>query len=87
MYVTKELASLMTSENGQVKVLVTACCPGFCYSDLGRGFTGWGAKLAIWVFYAIFAKSSEQGSRTLVTAADLGPEAQGRYWKNDILRT
>ena len=74
---SKEPASLMKSENGQVMFLVTACCPGFCYFDLGRAFTGWGSKLAIWVFYGIFAKSSEQGSRTFVTAADLGLEAQG----------
>lgn len=86
MYITKELASLMTSENGQVNVIITSCCPGFCYSDLGRSFTSWGAKLATWVFNGIFAKSSEQGSRTFVSAAALGPEAHGGYWKDDILR-
>ncbi|MCJ1301241.1 hypothetical protein MMC08_004040 [Hypocenomyce scalaris] len=86
MYVVKELATLATDNQGRPEVLVTACCPGFCVSDLGRAYTAsWVAKIAISGVHALLARSTEEGSRTLVSAAGLGVEAQGGYWKNDEL--
>ena len=39
----------------------------------------------MWAFYKIFGRSTEEGSRTLVSACSLGEEAHGGYWKNDEL--
>ena len=82
-YVVQELAMLATEENGEVSIVVNSLCPGFCQSDLGRQFDGFWEKVAMWVFMGIFARSTEAGSRTLVSATTRGIEAQGKFWKND----
>lgn len=82
MYVTNELAALATSPTGAPEVIVTSCCPGFCTSDLGRQYDSWIERIASWLFYSIFARSTEEGSRTLVRATALGPEAHGKWWKD-----
>ena len=83
MYVANELAALAMSPSGEVQVVVTSCCPGFCTSDLGRQYNGWMERNALWLFHGVFARSTEAGARTLVSATVLGPEAHGRWWKND----
>ncbi|KAI0449961.1 short-chain dehydrogenase/reductase [Xylaria acuta] len=65
-------------------VVVNAVCPGLCKTDLGRKFS-LGAKIAGFIFLAAFARSAEQGSRSLVSATALGPESHGRLWHHDIL--
>ncbi|KAL8295972.1 hypothetical protein RB600_001456 [Gaeumannomyces tritici] len=37
------------------------------------------------VFQAIFARTAEQGAKTLVSATALGPESHGRFWNHDVL--
>ena len=86
MYAVKELAALATTSGGEPQVIVTSCCPGACVTNLGRQYNRWYERLAIWLFAPIFARSIEEGSRTLVSAAELGPEAQGGFWKNDELK-
>lgn len=83
MYVTHELAALATSPGGEVQVIMTSCCPGFCTSDLGRQYDSWIERNGLWLFHSLFARSTEAGSRTLVSATALGPEAHGKWWKND----
>ena len=87
MYITKELAALATSPGGEVEVLVTSCCPGFCTSDLGRQYHSWIEIWGLWLVHGLLARSTEQGSRTLVSATVLGPEAHGKWWKNDTFPT
>ncbi|KAL8864476.1 MAG: hypothetical protein Q9198_009839, partial [Flavoplaca austrocitrina] len=55
---------------------VTLNCvnPGLCHSELSRH-----AGFAMTVIKTILARSTEQGSRTLVHAASLGPESHGHY--------
>ena len=86
MYVWKSLTHLATSPNGEPQVIVTACCPGFCISDLARQYDAWYERLFAWLFYTLFGRSQEEGSRTLVSAAGLGVEAHGGYWKDDQLQ-
>ncbi len=83
MYVFKALSALTTSQNGEPQVLVTACCPGFCQSDLARQYDAWYERFFAQLFYKIFGRSQEEGSRTLVSAAGLGVEGHGGYWKDD----
>ena len=86
MYAVKSLASLATLPGGQPQVIVTSCCPGLCVSDLGRQYNGWFERWVKWVFYGIFARSAEHGSRTIVSASTLGDEAQGQYSRDGDLR-
>jgi NAD(P)-dependent dehydrogenase (short-subunit alcohol dehydrogenase family) len=58
----------------QIPVTINCVNPGLCHSELSRE-SGWG--LAIMKFF--LARSTEQGSRTLVHAASLGPESHGQY--------
>ena len=82
-YIVQELATLAIMENGEVEVVVDSVCSGACKSDLGRQFDGFWEKIMVWIFMAIFARSTEAGSRTLVSATAKGVEAQGRCWKDD----
>lgn len=85
MYVVKQLAALATTLAGEPQVLVTACCPGACITDLGRQYDRWYELLAMRLLGPVIARTVEEGSRTLVSAATLGPESQAGYWKNDQL--
>lgn len=66
------------------EVIVNVACPGFCKTDLGRKF-GLASHIFMAPFQAIFSRTAEQGSRTLVSATALGPESHGRFWTHDIL--
>lgn len=84
-YAVREIAKLATTDAGKVAVSVTSCCPGFCTSNIGRDYGEWYIQWALWVFEALCARSSEEGSRTMVSASLLGEEAQGKFWTHDKL--
>ncbi|PVI01776.1 NAD(P)-binding protein, partial [Periconia macrospinosa] len=66
------------------RVIVNACCPGLCKTELGREF----AKPLQWVNNAMqyfTARTAEQGARTLVGATALGRESMGAFWHYDVL--
>lgn len=87
MYAVQSLASLATSSRGEPQIIVTSCCPGLCVSELGRQYNSWLESWAMWAFYGVFARSTEDGSRTLVGASTLGEEAQGGYLRDGQLKT
>ena len=82
-FIVKEIAALASEPNGMTPVIVNSLCPGFCYSELGRSFDTLMERMLMPVFYAIFARSTEHGSRTLVSGTSQGVEAHGTFWKND----
>jgi NAD(P)-dependent dehydrogenase (short-subunit alcohol dehydrogenase family) len=83
-WVTKELAAIMTEPSGKVPVIVNSLCPGFCKSDLARSYTGsWINWIGAKIFYGLFARTSEEGSRTLVSGTTQGVESHAKFWKND----
>lgn len=65
-------------------IVVNACCPSLCKTDLGRDF-GVVMKIMMVPMQAAFARTAEQGSRTLVSASALGPESFGKFWSHDVL--
>ena len=69
----------------QPRVIVNAVCPDLCKTDLGRKWQGVMSKMGKAVFYALFARTAEQGARSLVSATALGPESHGRFWHHDVL--
>ncbi|KAJ5555128.1 Short-chain dehydrogenase/reductase SDR [Penicillium sp. DV-2018c] len=64
-------------------VIVNTVSPGLCKSSLGRQYDSWWEKCLKWVMYTLFARTTEQGSRLLVSAVLQGVESQGRCWRND----
>jgi len=75
----------MTSGERRPQVIVNAVCPDLCSTDLGRKWEGIISKIGMAIFYALFARSAEQGARSLVSATALGPESHGRFWHHDVL--
>ncbi|KAL8391770.1 hypothetical protein RB595_002107 [Gaeumannomyces hyphopodioides] len=66
------------------RIVVNSCCPHLCKTDLGREFP-LAQKAVTAVFQAFFARSAEEGARTLVGATALGPESHGLFWHHDVL--
>ncbi|KFY71310.1 hypothetical protein V499_08474 [Pseudogymnoascus sp. VKM F-103] len=88
MYVARSLAALATQPSGEIDVIVSTVCPGACKSELAREFaTGFVASAGVRVYGAIFSKSSEEGARVYVSAAALGPECHGGWYKITALTT
>ena len=65
-------------------IIVNACCPSLCKTDLGRDW-GTGMKVVMSGMQALLARTAEQGARTLVSASALGPESGGKFWSHDVL--
>ncbi|KAI9655880.1 MAG: hypothetical protein M1829_000483 [Trizodia sp. TS-e1964] len=78
------VARRAVGESGEVDVVVTVVCPGFCVSALGRNY-GLGVRALLAGIYFLMARSTEEGGRALVSAAGLGTEAHGRWWWDDKL--
>lgn len=81
MYGADEVVRLARDREGTPLPIVNTMCPGVCKSDLGRQYAAKGAvvRALIWFFFATFAKSTENGARTLVLAAMTGPNEHGKY--------
>ena len=78
------IANAAAKGPGGASIVVNACCPSFCKTDLGREF-GMVMKAVMVPMQALLARTAEQGSRTLVSATALGPESSGKFWSHDIL--
>ncbi|PMD29081.1 NAD(P)-binding protein [Hyaloscypha variabilis F] len=83
-HVVDSIAPKALNPLGKPEVIVTTVCPGLCRTNLGREFGGF-VKFANVIFQQIFARTCEEGSRTLVSGAALGPETHGEMWSHDIL--
>ncbi|KAL4810163.1 hypothetical protein BDV18DRAFT_130407 [Aspergillus unguis] len=82
-YVLKTVAGRLRNENGTVPVIVNTISPGLCVSSLGRQYTRFYHRIFVWLMYKLFARTSEQGSRSLVSATYQGPESHGKCWRSD----
>ena len=68
------------------EVIVLACCPGLCRSELGREFNAV-LRGIDGVFKRIFGRSPEEGSRTLVSGTRVGSESHAGFWTHDRIAT
>ena len=82
-FVMKRIAELSRNEDGTHPLIVNTISPGLCVSALGRQYDYWYEKCLVWVVYKLFARTTEQGSRSLVSAIFQGVESQGRCWRSD----
>ncbi|KAK2051504.1 short-chain dehydrogenase/reductase [Colletotrichum caudatum] len=85
MAVMQAAARMTVGEEQRPQIIVNAVCPDLCKTDLGRNWTGFMANTGKAIFYALFARTAEQGARSLVSATALGPESHGRFWHHDVL--
>jgi NAD(P)-dependent dehydrogenase (short-subunit alcohol dehydrogenase family) len=82
-FVMKRIADLSRNEDGTHPLIVNTISPGLCASGLGRQYNSWYEKCVVWVMYKLFARTTEQGSRSLVSATVQGVESQGKCWRSD----
>ncbi|KAJ9293136.1 hypothetical protein DTO271G3_8080 [Paecilomyces variotii] len=82
-YAIKNIAQLMRNEDGTLQVIVNSVSPGFCGSSLGRQFNRFYERWATWLLYKLFARTPEEGSRSLVSATYQGVESHGKCWRSD----
>lgn len=61
-------------------ITINCLNPGFCHSELARE-AGWG----LYLMKLFLARSTEVGSRAIVTAAIAGPETHGLYMSESII--
>ncbi|KAJ5459754.1 uncharacterized protein N7458_001306 [Penicillium daleae] len=82
-YVMKNVANLVRNDDGTLPVIVNTISPGLCRSSLGRQYDRFYERWLVWIMYKLFARTTEQGSRLLVSGVLQGAEAQGKCWRND----
>lgn len=82
-YMMKNIADLARNEDGTLQIIVNTVSPGLCQSSLGRQYNRFYERWLVWVMYKLFARTTEQGCRSLVSATVQGAESQGRCWRSD----
>lgn len=82
-YMLKRTADRVRHENGTVPVVINTVSPGLCASSLGRTYDTVAQRCVVWLLYRLFARTAEQGSRSLVSATYQGVESHGRCWRSD----
>lgn len=84
-YAIRQLADspAIQGADGHPKIIIDSACPGVTKSGLGRRFTSFVYKIAVWAFFTFFARQTEQGANTLVSALLQGEDLHGQMWKND----
>jgi NAD(P)-dependent dehydrogenase (short-subunit alcohol dehydrogenase family) len=82
-YVLKTVADLVRNENGSLPVIVNTVSPGLCASSLGRQYDRFYERWVVWLLYKLFARTAEQGSRSLVSATYQGAGSHGKCWRSD----
>ncbi|KAH8901080.1 putative short-chain dehydrogenase [Thozetella sp. PMI_491] len=73
---TRNLASLLPLSDN--KVIINVVNPGFCKSELAREANGV-QRVMMNIMKLLLARTTEQGSRTLLNAAFSGPDSHGCY--------
>jgi NAD(P)-dependent dehydrogenase (short-subunit alcohol dehydrogenase family) len=81
----KELAKFVEpTEGAEPSVIVTSVCPGPCQSDLSRNINNPVlTHVLVPIFFLLFGRTSEAGSRTLVSGTVQGAKVHGKFWKDD----
>lgn len=76
--ITKQLAKALSAKDPGDAVTVACLNPGLCDTSLFRNAT-WPISVFISLLVLLFARTAEAGSRTLMAAAEAGPEFHGKY--------
>jgi len=71
--------------DGKPEVFVLSICPGAVKTDIGRSAKGVIQTFGVWLFFA-FARTPEEGSRTVISGLDVGTPAQGGFYREDAVQ-
>ncbi|KAJ5161148.1 short-chain dehydrogenase/reductase family protein [Penicillium capsulatum] len=82
-YVIKNVSNIVRHDDGTLPIIVNTISPGLCASSLGRQYNRFYERCLVWLMYKLFARTAEQGSRSLVSATLQGAESQGKCWRSD----
>ncbi len=86
-YGMRHTASLpsIAKDSGEKTVIVNSTCPGLCETGLDRSWRGQSIFLTflLWLFYSIFGRSADHGSRSYISAVTRGVDGHGKMWKDD----
>lgn len=86
LYAVDKLATrTIDPATGDVAVIVNAVNPGATATNLAQNLDGVFLRLLAIVYLRLLARTSEQGSRSLVSAVALGENSQGSLWQHDGL--
>jgi NAD(P)-dependent dehydrogenase (short-subunit alcohol dehydrogenase family) len=86
--VVKHIAKMtQPDEASKPEVIVPSVCPGACKSGLGRELMGNViVRTLANIFFALFTRTAEEGSRSFVSGTVQGGKANGMVWQNDNLQ-
>lgn len=82
-YVARNIAEKTRNSDGTLQLIVNTVKPGFCVSALGRQYNRWYERWTAGLFTKIFGRSTEAGSRVLVSATVQGAESHGKTWHGE----
>jgi NAD(P)-dependent dehydrogenase (short-subunit alcohol dehydrogenase family) len=77
VFIVREMAS---RTGPSYPVVINCLNPGFCHSELARE-AGW----YLYIMGLLLARSTEVGSRTILAAAEAGPETHGKYMSESLV--
>jgi len=81
-YAMRKIAKLAVD-----KVTVLSVCPGPCKSELPRAYKSNPIfAILINIIFFLFLRTTEHGSRTLVSGTIQGEKVHGGFWKDDIVQ-
>lgn len=82
---TKQLGKITQPEGAaEPSVIVLSTCPGACKSSLARELMANPiVRILGGIFLSLFFRTTEEGSRTFVSATVQGPQMNGKTWKDD----
>ncbi|KAL9082452.1 MAG: hypothetical protein Q9159_006404 [Coniocarpon cinnabarinum] len=87
MCFAKVLASrLRPGPEQSAEIQVMSVCPGFCSSDLLRDLAGWPMQAAKYFASFVLLRSTEEGSRIIISGTAQGHAGHGEFWQNDVIR-
>ncbi|MCJ1377219.1 hypothetical protein MMC17_000311 [Xylographa soralifera] len=84
-YVVSELASRLVAPDGEPQVIINTASPGATATKLIRDVDGVLLRILVVLYLWLLTRTSEQGSRSLVSAVTLGKESHGLFWQHDKL--
>lgn len=78
-------AAMQAGPHATQPVILNNLNPGLCHSELARNIKGIGGWF-FWFLKVVLARSTEEGSRTIVEAASIGDESHGQYMSEALIR-
>ncbi|KAF2096445.1 NAD(P)-binding protein [Rhizodiscina lignyota] len=87
MCAMKRIAASVQHENQSSSLIVTASCPGYVKSGIGREFSSNPFRYVLKSMVEfVCMRSTEAGSRIFVSGATLGEKGQGKFWRHDAVQ-